>query len=494
MRELQLKFITNTITERWMRILNVIEQQNMFTIVGLSQQLVISKRTILKDVSELKKYFEDTAIFESNTSGYFFKETNRQLYHEKKEALLESEIWFEIVSDIFFGELVSIEELADRYSYSESTMLRAVSQINEALEEYQLSLSLKPVDLVGEEGNIRKFFFDFFYEGEPTPYTVYPPESIHQMFLDNLGERLGKYEFGTGIMVNAFYYCVYISMVRNQQGHIIILPQSIKGIKISDTEDFVLLSEIVPLIEENYGITLHPDELIWLFFVTVSQRTIDSVSHEVTFFEQYNQWPEITAVVESYFEVFHIDVANDSVLPIFLTAFFLGRKINNEICPILNKLLSEENRTIQELYAIPYEKNKQFILRNQKSLAFSEAYLDDVVASLTMYTEILFSYYGPKKTVLFLLEGNHLMVQLIKVQAIQLLSKQHNVLFIRLQELTEERLNVEHVDLIVTNYRPYLLDYQLKKDYLLINRVPDKNDWLNILTSMNPLIDKMLLA
>ncbi|MDY4306863.1 HTH domain-containing protein [Enterococcus mundtii] len=54
MRELQLKFITNTITERWMRILNVIEQQNMFTIVGLSQQLGVSKRTILKDVSELK--------------------------------------------------------------------------------------------------------------------------------------------------------------------------------------------------------------------------------------------------------------------------------------------------------------------------------------------------------------------------------------------------------------------------------------------------------
>lgn len=74
MRELQLKFITNTITERWMRILNVIEQQNMFTIVGLSQQLGVSKRTILKDVSELKNYFEESAIFESNTTGYFFKE------------------------------------------------------------------------------------------------------------------------------------------------------------------------------------------------------------------------------------------------------------------------------------------------------------------------------------------------------------------------------------------------------------------------------------
>lgn len=125
-------------------------------------------------------------------------------------------------------------------------------------------------------------------------------------------------------------------------------------------------------------------------------------------------------------------------------------------------------------------------------LSFSEKYLEDIIASLTMYTEILFSYYSPKKTVLFLLEGNHLLVQLIKVQANQLLSKQYHVLFVPLHELTEERLNVEHVDLIVTNYRPYLLDYQLNKDYLLINRVPNRNDWVNIFTQLNPLLNSML--
>ncbi|MBO0462089.1 MULTISPECIES: helix-turn-helix domain-containing protein [Enterococcus] len=491
MRELQLKFITNTITERWMRILNVIEQQNMFTIVGLSQQLGVSKRTILKDVSELKNYFEESAIFESNTTGYFFKEKNRRLYHEEKEALLQSEIWFEIISDIFYGELVSIEELADRYNYSESTMLRSVAQINEALKEYQLSLSLKPVDLVGKEGNIRKFFFDFFYEGEPTPYTVYPPESIHQMFLAKLGERLGKYKLGTGIMVNAFYYFLYISMIRNQQGHIISIPQSIKEIDISDAEDFLLLSELVPLIEKKYGISMHPDEVIWLFFVIVSKRPIDRVEQEAFFFDQYNQWTEIIEVVESYFRVFGINVENNSVLPIFLKSFFLGRRINNEISPILNKLLSEENRIIQDLYKATYEKNKQFILRNQKKFSFSEDYLSDIVASLTMYTEILFTYYSPKKTVLFLLEGNHLLVQWIQVQASQLLSKQHHVLFVPLHELTEERLNLEHVDLIVTNYRPYMLDYQLHKEYVLINRVPDINDWGNIFSSLNSLFDHM---
>ena len=492
MRELQLKFITNTITERWMRILNVIEQQNMFTIVGLSQQLGVSKRTILKDVSELKNYFEESAIFESNTTGYFFKEKNRRLYHEDKEALLQSEIWFEIISDIFYGELVSVGELADRYNYSESTMLRSVAQIKEVLKEYQLSLSLKPVDLVGKEGNIRKFFFDFFYEGEPTPYTVYPPESIHQMFLDKLGERLGKYEIGTGIMVTGFYYCLYITMIRNKNGHIISLPRRIKEIDFSNETDFLLMSELIPLIKKEYGISIHQDEIIWLFLIIISKRTIDHIEQETVFLEKYNQWPEIDPVIESYFQLFNIDRKTNPILSTFLSAFFLGRKINNEMAPILNKLLSEEIIIIKDLYGLAYEKNRQFIHENQSLLSFSEKYLEDIIASLTMYTEILFSYYSPKKTVLFLLEGNHLLVQLIKVQANQLLSKQYHVLFVPLHELTEERLNVEHVDLIVTNYRPYLLDYQLNKDYLLINRVPNRNDWVNIFTQLNPLLNSML--
>ncbi len=475
-----------------MRILNVIEQQNIFTIVGLSQQLGVSKRTILKDVSELKTYFEKSAIFESNTTGYFFKEKNRRLYHEDKEALLQSEIWFEIISDIFYGELVSVGELADRYNYSESTMLRSVAQIKELLKEYQLSLSLKPVDLVGKEENIRKFFFDFFYEGEPTPHTVFPPESIHQMFLNKLGERLGKYEIGTGITVTGFYYCLYITMIRNKNGHIISLPSRIKEIDFSNEADFLLMSELIPLIKKEYGISIHQDEIIWLFLIVISKRKIDNVEHEGVFLEKYNQWFEIDTVIESYFRVFNIDRKKNASLSTFLSAFFLGRKINNEMAPILNKLLSEEFILIKELYGAAYEKNRQFIHANQSLLDFSENYLEDVVASLTMYTEILFSYYSPQKTVLFLLEGNHLLVQLIKVQAVQMLSKKHHVLFVPLHELTEERLNVEHVDLIVTNYRPYLLDYQLHKEYVLINRVPDKNDWINIFSSLDPLLNSML--
>ncbi|MDY4306865.1 hypothetical protein SNF32_04115 [Enterococcus mundtii] len=56
--------------------------------------------------------------------------------------------------------------------------------------------------------------------------------------MDKLGERLGKYEIGTGIMVTGFYYCLYITMIRNKNGHIISLPRRIKEIDFSNETDF----------------------------------------------------------------------------------------------------------------------------------------------------------------------------------------------------------------------------------------------------------------
>jgi len=59
-----------------------------------------------------------------------------------------------------------------------------------------------------------------------------------------------------------------------------------------------------------------------------------------------------------------------------------------------------------------------------------------------------------------------------------------------IQELTPERLNDAHVDLIVTNYRPYLLDFALDTDYVLMGSIPTAQDWARVKHQLNPLIDQ----
>ncbi|MEB6088281.1 M protein trans-acting positive regulator, partial [Enterococcus casseliflavus] len=73
-----------------------------------------------------------------------------------------------------------------------------------------LSLTFTPVNFQGKEADIRKFFFDFYYNSEQTPHTIRPPEHLHKSVLDELSNQLGEYELGTGTTVSAFYYHLYI--------------------------------------------------------------------------------------------------------------------------------------------------------------------------------------------------------------------------------------------------------------------------------------------
>ncbi len=56
----------------------------------------------------------------------------------------------------------------------------------------------------------------------------------------------------------------------------------------------------------------------------------------------------------------------------------------------------------------------------------------------------------------------------------------HTLTFLPLQHLIQEMLNDNYIDLIVTNYNRYLLDYIIETDYLLLKAVPDEHDWRNL--------------
>ncbi len=79
---------------------------------------------------------------------------------------MQNEILFELLGNVFYGELEDVAELIDRFHISETSFRRYLRQIEPVLKEYGLKLSLTPIDLKGDEANIRKFFKDFYYEGK----------------------------------------------------------------------------------------------------------------------------------------------------------------------------------------------------------------------------------------------------------------------------------------------------------------------------------------
>lgn len=487
-------FITNSEIKRWMQILTVIERDKHFTIVELGEQLGVSQRTVIKDIQSIKKYFGKSISLFSNYSGYHFEELIRIDYLEKKEQLLEKEILFEIVGKIFYGEITTLAELAHQYNYAESTLRRFLVKIQPVLHSYGLTLSFKPISFQGKEANIRQFFFDFYYSGEQTPFTISPPEGLHQTILRELSGKLGKYELGTGITISAFYYYLYITMIRVQQKHYVSLPSWLKR-KDYLENDFQLLYSLQYVINNEYGIWLPKEEFSWIHFCIITKRTVERMNPESFFTQRFNRWSAvIEPVVMDYFADPFFDQWDTVILKQFMTSFLVSRMINEAIAPVLNKELAEVITTLKENSPQLYLNHLRFFQQHASRLDFSTEYFEDIVVSFTLYMGLVFQNYQPEKHVLFLLEGNYLVTQVIRQQARQQLGERHRLLFMPLQGLTQDRIDSEQVDLIVTNYRPYVWEYQLQTDYILLNSIPDTNDWDRVKHELNPLMDCLALC
>ncbi|WP_438713304.1 helix-turn-helix domain-containing protein [Enterococcus sp. DIV0806c] len=487
-------FITNSEIKRWMQILTVIEREKHFTIVELGERLGVSQRTMIKDIQSIKKYFGKSISLFSNYSGYHFEELIRIDYLEKKDQLLEKEILFEIVGNIFYGEIMTLSELAHQYNYAESTLRRFLVKTQPVLDSYGLTLCFKPISFQGDEANIRKFFFDFYYYGDQTPFTIYPPEELHQTILRELSGKLGKYELGTGITISAFYYYLYITMIRVQQNQYVSLPSWLKKRDYQEN-DFQLLYSLQAVIKKEYNIWLPIEEFSWLHLRIITKRTVERMDPENLFTQRFNRWPAaIELVVMDYFADPFFDKWDTVVLKQYMTSFFVSRMINEAIAPVLNKELAEVITTLKENSPQLYFNHVYFFQQHASLLDFSPEYFEDIVVSFTLYMGLVFQHYQPEKRVLFLLEGNYLVVQAIRQQARQQLEERHQLLFMPLQGLTQDRIDSEQVDLIVTNYRPYVWEYQLQTDYILLNNIPDTNDWDLVKNRLNPLADRLALC
>lgn len=492
MRDLQIEFITNSGTKRWVRILSFIEREQSFKVVALADHLGISQRTLIKDIQAIKAHFGESIDLRSSNSGFYFEELDRVMYQERKEKLLEKELLFEIIEQIFLGEATDIDEIAHHYSYAESTVRRFLSRVQPALAAYGLTMTFNPIGFLGEEGSIRKFFYDFYYSSAQTSYTVRPPEGLHQLFLRELSEEVGNYEVGTGLSTSAFYSLLYITIIRVQQGQYITVPKQLEAIVFQE-KDFQFLLRLTSAIENEYGVSLPKEEFVWIYLMLICTRPIDRLDQELRFLERFNQEKEINEIAVNFFSDPRFDRWNRSVLETFLTSFLVSRRLNEVICPTWNKQQKEETDLIKENHQEAYGSNVSFLMNHQNVLSFNKNYFEDIAVSFTMFTDLLVTYYQPVKSILFLLEGDPILVQTIRLQAHRYLGNQYQLVFLPLQELTEERLKSEQTDLIVTNYRPYIFDYTLTEDYILLSTIPTQKDWNRIKFKLNPLIERFYL-
>lgn len=479
MRELQLQLINDRSTARRFQLLALIEREQFVTTQYAATQLGVSQRTILSDIQMLKDHFGESAEFNASNTGYQFIELDITEYNQKKLTLLDNEPLYEIISNIFYGELDTLEDTANYLNYSPGSLRRILQSAQSVLRQYGLILQMNPIQIIGEEIAIRKFFFDFYYEGSQTPHTLHPPKGFQELFLQQLSEESNSIELDTAVGIASFYYRIYIAFERYRQGFRVTLSESLETI-ICKENDFERLFSFISTLGNSYDYTLSKTEVAVIHYDILTQRAVRSIDSEILFYERFGIFSEIETIANHYVNSLTDSSWDQSKLLIFYKSFFLSIKIKEAISPILNKTMSDKIKSIRSHQTNAFYQNLAFVEDYAEQLQLSTKYQEDVATSLTIFADLLSHVYAAKKRIYFILEGDSLTRQSIIYKATQFFGKQHHLKFITIWDLSKERLLEASIDLIVTNYSPYITDYVATTPYVLINTVPKAKDWQTI--------------
>ena len=130
----------------------------------LTESLGVSDRIIRDDLHNLKQlnHIFDIQLLPELVKLRFHKNTG---YESITRYFMDNNLSFKIIEALFFHENIDIDELAEELYISTSTLYRRFQSIENSIKkQYNILIQTNPCRFIGEEKDIRTFFFTFFTE------------------------------------------------------------------------------------------------------------------------------------------------------------------------------------------------------------------------------------------------------------------------------------------------------------------------------------------
>lgn len=487
MQNFQLNFVTNKTTVRWLKMLNTLEKSTVCSATELAKISHSTSRTIGKDVHHIRDYFQDAILLRSTHHGYVLIQLSVTAYEEKKAALLSNEPLFIILESIFFSELHALDEWSDKLYLSKKTLAKYLSNLQDQLTHFDLRLSKDPVNIIGNEADIRKFFCTLFYESKITPHTVFPSLAAHQAV--NEMSHLFENESYQNTSFSLYTYLLYITLERYLQGHTVVISKELHH-ALRHSVQLFHFQQINVVIDKYYDLKLSENELIFLFVSIITQRKLSNVTIEQKFCLSYNHWSHIGALTNDFAQLLALSPQHDKRSLIFLESFFTTAKLKECMSVSANRNTEDINLFIQQIFPNEFLRYHEFLAHNTNYLAiYSKAYLTDFCSNLVIYIEtIRLRYWRKKQHIAFIFEGNNNITQFIEALSDKYFDVHHRIFYPHSGEVNQSYLINNHIDLLVTNYPEHMREFRDVTDCLLFKSIPDAADWNRLIKQLNPKI------
>lgn len=163
----------------------LLEAQGWNTITELATIFNYSPRIIKADITDLRERHSDFQ-FETGYLGVRIAKKSTQGIQSIYSEIISKSLTYQLLEEIFFDETLSVDELADMFFVSSSTIYRTISQINDYFNlRYHCYVVANPCRFIGNEQNIRLFYRTYFSEKNTVlewPFLDTDENQVNQLF------------------------------------------------------------------------------------------------------------------------------------------------------------------------------------------------------------------------------------------------------------------------------------------------------------------------
>ncbi|WP_430534772.1 helix-turn-helix domain-containing protein [Listeria rocourtiae] len=465
--------------KRQIKLLTAIYEANYpITLDEIAEEFGTSKRTLFRDMKDLEYILPEDIIVEfSSISGYTV--SNMHLIEDLVVQIAEQSPLYRIVNNVYDEIFLTIDEWADDLFLSTSTLYRYLGYLKKILKEFKLDLTLTPVTIVGDEVNIRHFYFHFLYNTNDISSMNRPTEQDREIFHRWYSTFIGKMNRKIATQHRSALYWIMVIRKRLEQGHTILLDRRLKeSVRQLSTHKFMPESgqNYFPGIEEQYmtedefmyGSLLSLDNYVYEESETVDIKgLIDTENLEI-----------INRFLVDAFKKLEKELPEPEIFSLYVmylrNIYFL-----TQLTPLFQRNSTEVNRLIKHRHPTMYSKWLEILTDAPIEKKFGIEYIEDVAVNFAMFT--YFSHQNRtqrKKHILFAFDGKKSYLNYLNVLVKSFINSNIEITFLVNQHITNKVAKELGVDIVIYNYKED--GERLDCIKYRTERMPTDQDWEKI--------------
>ncbi|MGO3913933.1 helix-turn-helix domain-containing protein [Enterococcus viikkiensis] len=435
--------------KRKIKILQILLEANRpVSLKTFSSLCGVSYKTIQQDVAYLIEDLPNALLLEEFNHSLSLEKcgTTREIVTYIDQLVSDNPI-FHLIESIFYEEKKDLITYALDLYISESTMKNYIKTFRKVLKDFKLDLDVANFSFIGEEADIRYFFFQYFRSIHESSAPIIHNDQYHE-----ITEVLEKMKNDYDLNLNFDYYRATIWMFiiekRIENQHFIQFdPAALKKYEQKDS---------YRRFKTAFSTFFHPkvldeahrnQEILFSYFAQIDTIIYESNSSYLT-----NDFIQEFTAQDVLITNFFIESKQNLVLNHEAKSAIQSYLTNLSILTECTDLFQKYSRILIRKAKTNYSTTFSIwcrILENHQSFS----HIEDVAARLTLLYEV--KKYNKKK-VLFALTGDSSSVSYYKALAKKVISNDVEYHFLFNRPLTNELLSTLQIDLCVYNFEPQL--------------------------------------